>query len=78
VPVIAFDHGAIAERIRRHGGGLLVAPEAGAAGIAPLVAALAGGGLAPPAMPATSPAAGPAPGDAVAAFQELYRELGLS
>ena len=32
VPVVAFDHGAIAERIRRHGGGLLVAPEAGADG----------------------------------------------
>jgi glycosyltransferase involved in cell wall biosynthesis len=78
VPVIAFDHGAIAERIRRHGGGLLVAPEAGAGGIAPLVAALAAGRLAPPAMLATSPAAVPAPADAVAAFQELYRELGLS
>jgi glycosyltransferase involved in cell wall biosynthesis len=75
VPVIAFDHGAIAERVRRHGGGLLVAPEAGAEGIAPLVAALAEGRQAPPAMP---PVAGPAPADAVAAFQELYRELGLS
>ena len=26
VPVVAFDHGAIAERVRRHGGGLLVEP----------------------------------------------------
>jgi glycosyltransferase involved in cell wall biosynthesis len=75
VPVIAFDHGAIAERIRRHGGGLLVAPDAGAEGIAPLVAALAEGRQAPPAVPA---AVGPAPADAVAAFQALYRELGLS
>lgn len=33
VPVVAFDHGAIAERVRAHGGGLLVAPETGAAGV---------------------------------------------
>jgi glycosyltransferase involved in cell wall biosynthesis len=75
VPVIAFDQGAIAERIRRHGGGLLVAPDAGAEGIAPLVAALAEGRQTPPAV---TRVAGPAPADAVAAFQELYRELGLS
>src|SRR6185295_11661852 len=39
VPVVAFDHGAIAERLRRHGGGLLVEPAAGASGITAAVAA---------------------------------------
>jgi glycosyltransferase involved in cell wall biosynthesis len=33
VPVIAFDHGALAERIRERGGGWLVRPEEGAAGV---------------------------------------------
>lgn len=33
VPVIAFAHGAIEERVREEGGGLLVPPEAGADGI---------------------------------------------
>src|SRR6202035_736868 len=31
VPVVAFDHGAVADRIRAEGGGLLVAPEEGGA-----------------------------------------------
>ena len=74
VPVVAFDHGAIAERLRLHGGGLLVEPEAGAAGIAATVAARIQGlripGDAPP--PET-----PAAGDAARAFAGLYRELGL-
>lgn len=33
VPVIAFDHGAIAERVRALGGGILVAPEADCKGV---------------------------------------------
>ena len=41
VPVVAFDHGAVAERVRRHGGGLLVPPEEGAAGVARALASLA-------------------------------------
>jgi glycosyltransferase involved in cell wall biosynthesis len=76
VPVVAFDHGAIAERVRRHGGGLLVEPGAGAAGIASVLAALASGlklPPQPPCMPDDPPAA---TGDA-SAFEELYRELGL-
>jgi glycosyltransferase involved in cell wall biosynthesis len=78
VPVAAFDHGAIAERLRRHGGGLLVEPEAGAAGIAAAVAARINGlripgetrtdGLLPTAS---------AEGGAAQAFADLYRELGL-
>jgi len=73
VPVVAFDHGAIAERVRRHGGGLLVQPEAGAAGIASVVAALASG------LKVPSPASQPeGPCAAAGAFAELYRELGLN
>ena len=74
VPVVAFDHGAIAERVRRHGGGLLAPPETGAAGIAPLVAALLdgrSGQRVPPGEPGGT-------GDAAGDFQRLYRELGLS
>jgi glycosyltransferase involved in cell wall biosynthesis len=41
VPVLAFDHGAPADRIRRLGGGLLVDPAAGAGGVAALLAELA-------------------------------------
>lgn len=41
VPVVAFDHGSVAERIRRHGGGLLVPPEQGASGVARALASLA-------------------------------------
>jgi len=74
VPVAAFDHGAIAERLRRHGGGLLVEPEAGAAGIAAAVAARING-LRIPGEPRTD---APLPaGGAAQAFADLYRELGL-
>ncbi|MBW8877098.1 MAG: glycosyltransferase [Acidobacteria bacterium] len=80
VPVVAFDHGAIAERLRRHGGGLLVEPAAGAQGIAAAVAArvnglrIPGEGLSQ-AAPVTGGAA--LPGNAAQAFIDLYRELGL-
>lgn len=76
VPVVAFDHGAIAERVRRHGGGLLVEPEAGAEGVAPLVAALTNGRRVP--VPPGDAAPPPSGDQAADAFQELYRELGLS
>jgi glycosyltransferase involved in cell wall biosynthesis len=81
VPVAAFDHGAIAERLRRHGGGLLVEPEAGAAGIAAAVAARINGLRIPgeqrsPDEPASPRGAGGA-GGAAQAFADLYRELGL-
>jgi glycosyltransferase involved in cell wall biosynthesis len=86
VPVAAFDQGAIAERIRRHGGGLLVPPEAGADGIVALLreisreklterstASPAGAGAELPAATVPGDAA-----DAAGAFQAIYRELGLS
>ena len=51
VPVVAFDHGAVAERIRRLGGGLLVPLEEGAAGVAETLHALRDGTLPLPAVP---------------------------
>ncbi len=78
VPVAAFDHGAIAERLRRHGGGLLVEPEAGAAGIAAAVAARINGLRIPGDTGVNGPLpTGSAVGGAAQAFADLYRELGL-
>ena len=78
VPVAAFDHGAIAERLRRHGGGLLVEPEAGAAGIAAAVAARINGLRIPGETRTDDPLpADGAEGGAAQAFADLYRELGL-
>jgi glycosyltransferase involved in cell wall biosynthesis len=71
VPVVAFDHGAIAERIRAHGGGFLVAPEAGAEGIAAMVNEWLRGASA--AVPARVPTAR----ESAAAHVALYRELGF-
>jgi glycosyltransferase involved in cell wall biosynthesis len=71
VPVVAFDQGAIAERIRIHGGGFLVSPEAGAAGIAHAVREwLRGSDVSvPPRVPTAR--------DAAAAHVALYRALGV-
>ena len=78
VPVVAFDHGAIADRLRRHGGGLLVEPGAGAAGITPVVEALANGLRFPPlASPLHGNARPATAGNDASAYGELYRELGL-
>ncbi|HSS77575.1 MAG TPA: glycosyltransferase [Thermoanaerobaculia bacterium] len=78
VPVVAFDHGAIAERVRKHGGGWLVEPEAGAAGIASVLASLAAGDLPIANSPGSEAAGHSISGDDAGAFEELYRELGLS
>jgi glycosyltransferase involved in cell wall biosynthesis len=74
VPVIALDHGAIAERVRALGGGLLVPPEAGGPGVLAALREVLAGGRPPP---------GPALGDpgarirhAALAHVQLYRELG--
>jgi len=45
VPALAFDHGAIAERIHRHGGGMLVPLEEGTAGVAERIRGLLTGEL---------------------------------
>jgi glycosyltransferase involved in cell wall biosynthesis len=82
VPVAAFDQGAIAERIRRHGGGLLVPPAAGADGIVSLLkerlTARTAEKLPERTEEPMSPMSRMTPGDAAGAFQAIYRELGLS
>jgi glycosyltransferase involved in cell wall biosynthesis len=78
VPVLAFDHGAVAEKIRRRGGGDLVALAGGVDALDALVArvaALLAG--AEPLPPATAPAALTG-GEAAAAWLALYRELGIA
>lgn len=78
VPVVAFDHGAIADRVRKRGGGLLVEPGAGAAGIAPVVEALANGlRLPPPPSPLDEARDAAVNGGDALAYGDLYRELGL-
>ncbi len=71
VPVVAFDHGAIADRIRVHGGGWLVPLEAGAEGIANAVRAWLDG------AEVRVPERVPTARDAAAAHVALYRELGV-
>jgi len=71
VPVIAFDHGAIAERIRAHGGGFLVPLESGAVGIAEAVRAWQRGAR------VSVPKHVPTAREAAAAHIALYRELGF-
>jgi glycosyltransferase involved in cell wall biosynthesis len=73
VPAVAFDHGAMAERIRRLGGGILVPPAEGVGGIARVVREVAGGPA--PAVPAAELL--PRPRQAASAHLELYRALGL-
>jgi hypothetical protein len=72
VPVVAFDHGAIADRIRAHGGGFLVPLPTGAKGIAECVGEWLRG-----ATSATVPTKIPTALDAASAHVALYRELGL-
>jgi len=76
VPVVAFDHGAVADRIRAEGGGLLVDPAAGAAGIAACLAALGRGEAAIP--PLRADLAADDAGRVAEAWLRLYRELGLA
>jgi glycosyltransferase involved in cell wall biosynthesis len=71
VPVVAFDHGAIAERVRTHGGGFLVAPERGVEGVVDAIGEWLAG--ASPSIPAAVPTAS----DSAAAHVALYREFGI-
>jgi glycosyltransferase involved in cell wall biosynthesis len=71
VPVVAFDHGAIAERIRSHGGGFLVPLEAGAEGIASMVNEWLRGAI------VDVPRRVPTASESAAAHVLLYRSLGV-
>jgi glycosyltransferase involved in cell wall biosynthesis len=70
VPAIAFDHGAQAERIARHGGGWTLPVESGAGGLAAVVGQWLNGTLGT-AMPAAVPSAA----EAGRRHLELYRSL---
>ncbi|HXO19414.1 MAG TPA: hypothetical protein VOA87_05750, partial [Thermoanaerobaculia bacterium] len=63
--------------IRAEGGGLLVAPEEGAAGVAAAVAALLAGTAVLPPLSPLSHIAEPDARQVAARWQALYRELGL-
>ena len=77
IPCLAFDHGAIADRVREGGGGLLMPPGSGAAGIAAsLGRLLADGGL--PEVPRAAVESIPDARSAAAAYLDLYRGLGLA
>ena len=73
VPVVAFDHGAVAGRVRRHGGGILVPLAEGGTGVAAVLRALVSGARALPEVPGeealTTPAA------AADAHRALYQRL---
>jgi hypothetical protein len=75
VPVIAFDHGAVAERVRAHGGGRLVQLADGSEGIARAVEAVVSGRERIPSIDPDASLANPRA--AAEAYRELYRELGL-
>ncbi len=74
VPVLAFDHGALSERIRRHGGGVLVSLSAGSRGVAETLEAIAAGRQALPEV-RTFPL--PTTHAAAAAYRSVYEQLGL-
>jgi glycosyltransferase involved in cell wall biosynthesis len=71
--VVAFDHGAVAERVRRLGGGWLVPPREGPEGVARAVREALQGPL--PAVPDRAHL--PVPARAAAEHLDLFRELGL-
>jgi glycosyltransferase involved in cell wall biosynthesis len=75
VPVVAFDHGAVAERIRRLGGGLLVPLEKRAAGVIETLRALHDRRIPLPPVPPRAVLA--TPEQAAGAHLGLYRRLGL-
>jgi glycosyltransferase involved in cell wall biosynthesis len=75
VPVLAFGHGAISERVAAEGGGILVPPAEGAEGVAAALAELHAGRVVPPFRPAgPSPAAGGAAAERLALYRLLLGE----
>jgi glycosyltransferase involved in cell wall biosynthesis len=76
VPVLAFDHGAIADRVRAEAGGRLVPLQAGAEGIAAALRTMLREGSVP-AVPAEAQVHIPDADETAGAYRALYRELGL-
>ncbi len=72
-PAAAFDLGALAERIRRDGGGWLAPLESGAAGMAEIIERWLSGGLT-----AVVPRSVPSPVEVARAHVELYRRIGVN
>jgi glycosyltransferase involved in cell wall biosynthesis len=70
--VAAFDLGAPAERIRRHGGGWLAPLESGVDGLGRIIERWRAGSIT-----TTVPSSVPAPEDAAKAHLELYRKWGV-
>lgn len=73
VPVLAFGHGAVADRIAAEGGGLLVPPEEGARGVAAMLGSVLAGEVGIP--PFRGGAAGPSALLAATERMGLYRTL---
>jgi glycosyltransferase involved in cell wall biosynthesis len=71
-PVVAFDDGAIGERIRQHGGGWLAPAGSGAEGLAGIIGRWAAGELS-----SCVPATVASPEDAARRHVELYRRWGV-
>ena len=74
VPVVAFDHGAVADRLRRTGGGELVSLEAGVEGVAQRLRRM----LEKPPSPAEIGFSLPDADGAARAVRRIYRDLGLT
>ena len=75
VPVLAFDLGAVGERLRTEGGGLAIPLAEGAAGMAAAVAAVQRGEQTLP--PLAAPAE-PAPGEIARRWLAFYQDLGFA
>ncbi|HEV7518965.1 MAG TPA: glycosyltransferase [Thermoanaerobaculia bacterium] len=75
VPVLAFDLGAVGERLRAEGGGLVVPLAEGAAGMAALAAAVGRGERI---IPPLAAGAEPSPREIAGRWLSLYRDLGFT
>ena len=75
ISVLAFDHGAVAERIRKHGGGVLAGPDPTPAAVVQTLGPILDGSR------GVEGSAGaielPTPESMAASFQRLYEEVGL-
>jgi hypothetical protein len=73
VPVLAFSHGAIGERVAAEGGGILVPPEEGAEGVKATLSKLLAGEIEVPPFRGQGP--GLSPSRAASERTDLYRAL---